>query len=80
MKTTKPKPRMPYAMREQLRRAINAAEMENASFGSYKVIEHGREHDVTDFAKEVTRLYRQSWILPQLRNVLAWAENEEARE
>lgn len=40
------------------------------SFGMDKVTVHGKEVDVTDFIIERTELWRKTWILPVLSELL----------
>ena len=55
------------------------ASLENASFGfrGNLVTCNGKTMPVDDFIKERTRLHRETWILPWIDQVIAWAEGED---
>lgn len=48
-----------------LRNVLRAAKMEDASFGMI-----GSDNDPTEFIKERTRVYRQSWIVAPLEELI----------
>lgn len=73
--------RMPRKILEALKAARAAATMEEASFGfpDDKVVASMHMRDTKtlhpdDFIKGQTRLYRQSWIIAPLDQVIEWAE------
>jgi len=61
------KPRMPKKQLAQLREAIRVAEM--AQFATM-------DPKRADQIREETRLYRETWLLPQLRSLLTWGEGK----
>ncbi len=78
-----PKLRAPLKIIRNLERALQSAKMEGASFG----MTHDRititggpstgfTEDVDSFVKARTRLYRESWLIPQIEEALAWARGE----
>lgn len=76
-----PKPRAPQHVIDKLREARRVANMERASFGfTFDTVtieggfDAGTKMTVDAFVKEKTRLYRESWLLPPLDDLIAWAE------
>ena len=78
---------MPRHLLDKLKEARNCATFSSqyAGFGfpgdRVKAIEHGgereTEHSVHEFIEDRTRIYRETWILPYLDAVIAWAEGED---
>lgn len=75
------KPRAPDAVIVALENALRAATMETANFGfgteRLKITSGpntGTVASCDEFIKERTRLYRDSWIIPQIEEALAWAK------
>ena len=75
--------RAPLKIIKNLEEALRVAKMERASFGSdqdrltiWSGPDHGQQHTVDAFIKERTRLYRQTWLIPQIEEALAWAKGE----
>lgn len=60
--------RVPHNILARLKEARRVATFDNASFGDFG--------NKTDEVRELTRLYRESWLLPELDAVIAWAEGE----
>lgn len=64
----KPVPKMPKreteALLEELREMLSIAKMERASFG------WGDEKDPTEMIKETTRLYRESYLIYPLSELI----------
>lgn len=69
-------PRAPKHVIEKLREARRISTMENANFGWDVVHTTARELTSTTFVKERSRLYRETWLIPVLDELLAWAENK----
>lgn len=76
---------VPKHIAEKLRTAREFANFERASFSfkDERLILHGRTYPddkrdwiVDDFIKERTRLWRESWLLPILDELLEWAGDE----
>ncbi len=66
-----------------LEKALRFAKMESASFGfpteRVRTVygpRWGQEEAIDDFIKERTRLWRESWLIPQIEETLAWAKKE----
>lgn len=78
-----PKQRVPNRLMRALEGARKSATMEQASFGfPGDTVTHGHhmeakatEHPDT-YIKERTRLYRESWIIHPLDDVIAWAKGD----
>lgn len=75
--------RAPLKIIANLEQALSFAKMERASFGfptDRLTIgpgrDYGQQHTVDDFIKERTRLYRETWLIPQIEEALAWAKGE----
>jgi hypothetical protein len=73
--------RMPKKLLKQLKEARVAATLKNASFAFPKDCLHASQHMSEDFhghpddyIKEKTRLHRETWVLPAIDAVIAWAE------
>ncbi len=64
--------RIPFAMLRKLKEARKSATFEDARFGFC-------DPKLDAMVKEETRVYRQSWIIPQLDEVIAWAEGKPAK-
>lgn len=68
---------MPEWVVEQLREIRSKAAFENASFGmpaDIVTIRGGKEYNKDEFIKVETRLYRQTWLLPLIDELINWAE------
>ena len=75
--------RAPLKVIKKLEEALRLAKMERISFGfdTDRLTlgsgpDHGQEHGVTDFIKERTRIYRQTWLIPAIEETLAWAKGK----
>jgi hypothetical protein len=78
----KTKPRAPLKIIRQIKRAIDIAEMTNAVFGfPSDMVSCDRQEpkNITPFIKDTTKLYRETWLLPPLYDILAWAEGSDPR-
>jgi hypothetical protein len=77
------RPRASLRVIMKLKALRETAAFERASFGDSKVVwspGYGRdpvETTLDALCKEETRLYRQSWVLPAIDQLIAWAEGEE---
>jgi hypothetical protein len=77
-------PRAPQKVIDGLEEALRVAKMETACFGMpgdrVRVVNASsmpaRTQDLDTFLKEGTRLYRESWLIPEIEEVLAWARGE----
>lgn len=72
--------RLPIHIISALLEARSAANMEKASFGfpndTVTVNQHAQAEQTlhpTDYIKKRTKLYRQSWIISRIDEVLEWA-------
>lgn len=74
--------RLPKHILSEIKEALSSAKMERASFDSMNkegvTIKEGKgkpEHhaSLTEFIKERTRLYRDSWIVARLERILRWS-------
>ena len=79
--------RIPLERIRELKELRRIATMENASFGmpGDHVIHHawgpdavpgGEKKDTTEFIADRTRLWRQSWLIGPLDDLIAWAEGQ----
>jgi hypothetical protein len=82
----KPQTKIPRKMLDELKAARKAAqfdEMSQFDWADSKCTVTCRSGDFEGrpdtFIKERTRIYRQSWIIPQLDAVIAWAEGRDVR-
>ena len=74
------KPRIPRRLREELREALKAARMENAAFGAIypeRITLNGCTRSLDQIIKQESKLYRETWIIPRLEALLAWAEGKD---
>ena len=75
--------RAPKHVIRKLRELRRHASLQNAKFGfnTDKVdvlsVPYRGEHTVDDFVKEVTKAHRNTWILPLVDELIAWAEGSE---
>lgn len=71
------KNKLPKFLVNRLKEARRAATMEQAGFGfsTDTLVVAGKTVGVTEFIKESTRVYRETWIIPQIDEVLAWAKS-----
>lgn len=75
------KPRAPLHVIRNLENALKSARMTEAQFGftTESVTPNGSMGgniatvSKDEYIKEETRLYRESWIIPQIEEALAWA-------
>jgi hypothetical protein len=75
--------RAPAKVIRNLEEALRVAKMERASFGfdneRLRIVtgfDEGHEESIDSYIKERTRLYRESWLIPQIEEALAWARGE----
>lgn len=75
------KNRIPQHVIDRLKKIRQTATMNNASFGfPHDTVTHTHHFEDTktehpdDYIKEKTRLWRLSWIIEPLDEVIAWAE------
>ena len=76
--------RAPQKVITNLEEVLRVTKMEHASFSmSHEKMTITSGFDVTgeeividDFIKERTRIYRESWLIPQIEEALAWARGE----
>ncbi len=73
------KARMPKRILAQLREARKAATFENANFGWGHAEVSGDVVKVDTLVKEKSQIYRKTWLLPRLDEVINWAEGGETR-
>lgn len=73
----------PLKIIRNLEEALRFAKMEKASFGfpteRVRMVygpRYGREEPIDDFIKGVTRPYRETWLIPQIEEALAWARGD----
>ena len=78
------KRKMPQRILKELYAARKAATLEKARFGfptdtvtATHHFEGSMTMHPTDYIKTRTQLYRESWIISALDNVISWAENQE---
>ena len=55
--------RAPPKIIERLEAALRYARMDGANFGPHDAV-----------AKEATRIYRETWLIPNIQKVLDWAK------
>lgn len=71
-----------YSLRGLIKKALEAARMENANFSSWKdSLPPGEklpvdENEVTEFIKKRTEIYRHSWIIEPLEAALKKLEKK----
>lgn len=77
------KHRAPLKVIANLEKALGLAKMEKASFGfpTERVCvvygpRYGAEKTIDEFIKDHTRPYRETWLIPQIEEALAWARGE----
>lgn len=77
------KRRAPLKIIANLEQALGFAKMENASFGfpteRVRMVygpRYGREESIDSFIKGTTASYRNTWLIPQIEEALAWARGE----
>ena len=66
------KPNTPFGVRVALKAALRAATFENASFS----FDEAENHRI----REQTKLFRESWLIPVIHDLLQWAEGEKPAE
>jgi hypothetical protein len=67
------------AMLKQLNAALDSALFRNAHFGDIggeKLTYRGKEYDVTEFIRDNTRLYRQTWIIAPIVRAIQEIERD----
>ena len=83
--------RAPQYVIDRLKKARGYAAMENASFGFPNEFLSARERltnsprrgqksttvTIDQLIKEETRLYRETWLLPEIDKLIAWAEGND---
>ena len=77
--TSRPKRRVPYGILRRLERIEEVAAFEQASFGTINqmvTLDDGTRISVDELVKSQTRLYRETWLLPPIRNLIDWANGE----
>lgn len=65
-----------YSLRGLIKKALEAARMENANFSSWKDSLPLDENEVTEFIKKRTEIYRHSWIIEPLEAALKKLEKK----
>ncbi len=77
------RPHAPQSVINNLEEALRTAKMETACFGlpGERVITSGgpltgQSADIDTFLKDRTRLFRESWLIPEIEQALAWAKGE----
>ena len=76
--------RAPLKIIRRLEEALRYARMERATFGMpYDTLQitsglgRSDEHvKIDEFVKERTRLWRQTWLIPEIEAALKWAKGE----
>lgn len=68
------KTKMPRSHLNLLRDAMSAATFDSAAFFSFDPDGDKKDAEL----RERTRLYRETWIIPQIKAVIDWAENKES--
>ncbi len=78
-----PKRRAPLHLIATLEKALKSAKMEGASFAfpneRIRIVSgmnNGFEESIDGFIKGRTRLYRESWLIPEIEDALEWARGE----
>lgn len=66
--------KIPQRQLRELKYALNAARMNPGTVGFGDIGEKVGDQSVTDFVIKKTRIYRETWIIPQLEAVIKWAE------
>ena len=78
------KPRAPKHIIARLENALRLAKFANASFGMpgdrveliAGPINERKIWRTDEFVKEKTRLYRETWLIPEIIEALEWAKGE----
>ena len=71
----------PYSLRGLVKRALHAAKMADAEFSrNYDSNLPKTEKEVTEFIKERTKVYRDSWIIKPLEAALLKLEKKKKHE
>jgi len=73
--------RVPNHILDKLKSVEKRAKFENASFGFKRdtvrvntVFDSSEPQSLDGFVKEQTRLYRETWLIPEIRAIIDWAE------
>jgi len=75
--------RAPLKIIRNLEEALRLAKMERAAFSftheKLRIIngfDAGHVESIDSFVKERTRIYRETWLIPQIEEALAWARGD----
>jgi hypothetical protein len=70
--------RAPLKVIQALEAALKRAKMDGMGLGDpfHHVTFDGKEVKLTDLCRDETRIYRESWLIPNIELALAWAKGE----